>query len=590
MTDFMFGVSDRAGGGGYSTARIIADVLKGLGYYVYESRSVHSNIKGLPTSFYFRVSESQVLGLKDSLDVLFAFDAESLMDDIQMLKREGLLICDNSSFNPTPKGKPINLEDFSGFIKEKELKVIALDMAHIARTQFKDPIVRNTMALGVASYVFGIEKSIFYRFIEKTYGSKRNEVLIANKSAFEIGYQKAEGSNVFRLNIEKLQDPGRLFMLGDELIGFGAIVGGCRFFAGYPITPASEVFEMMMAHLSKFGGVAVQAPSELAAAGYVIGASYAGVRAMTATSGPGFDLMQEWISSSGISEVPLVIVLVQRSGPGTGLPTRTSQEDLEAALYGGHGDFPRIVISPGTPEECFYFSAEMFNLAERYQCPVILLSEQCVGQARYTLDDVDISKVRIDRGKTILGSLAGKEYRRYQITSDGISPRALPGLSEIAFMTNANEHNESGFADESVQERTAQMRKRMLKTKTIFKEGLLFKPEIYGDCTAKIGFIGYGGVHGPIIEAISHLAREGITTKFMRLKTLMPLHTKDIRDFIASCSKVFFVEGNYTGQLRSLIQREVTGPKAKKLRLIRKYDGRPFRPIDIVNGVKSGGE
>lgn len=593
--DFTLCVAGRAGDGSYSTAAIFAKVAKMIGYYVHEQRDVQSNIKGLTSAFYERISESSRYGKADDVDILIAFDGQSFNERIHELSRKGIVIYDTSSRNPTPSGVPVMVSsDINGLF-------FPVPMADLAREALNDPIMRNTIALGILSYLLGIDGKVFRNFIEKQYGTKKHaqEIVASNLKAYEIGEEYAKRNN-WQLKEGLLvpkSDPGRLFILGDELIAFGAIVAGCRFFAGYPITPASEIFETMMAYMNDFKGVAVQIESEIAVANLIAGAAYAGTRAMTATSGPGFSLMQEAISACGGSETPIVIVNVQRGGPSSGLPTRTSQEDLNEAIYGGHGDFPRIVLSPATPEECFYLTIDAFNLAEKYQCPVIILSEQCVGQARYTLYNLHPSIAKINRGKLLsknsLEEIIKEEgdYNRYLLTSDGISPRALPGISGVTFMSDTYEHNEKGFAEEQRELRNAQMEKRMRKLATMESDGLLPLPIqsfvlSRGKEVTKIGFIGYGGVYGPIREAQEKLAEEGVTSHFLLLGTLWPFPGEEVRRFIRKMSRVFVVEQNISGQLRSLIQKEATGLMPRKLKSILRYDGRPFQPKDIVKGVE----
>lgn len=606
MVDFSYAVSDRQGGGGYSTISIFARVLKQMGYHVHEQRSVHSNIKGMRCSYYNRSGDERSDAVADWIDLHFAFDQESLREDIGLIREGGILIADTSKTSPTQKGQPVKLEEFKDTIASRKIQVLAMPMAEDARRVGGNPIMRNTMALGMAAFALGIDRNTFYQFIQKQYGSKKNGAAIveSNTKAFDHGYDTAAeiqsdmlSKEKRRITISALGGPDRVVMLGNELVAFGAIVGGCRGFSSYPITPSSETFETMMEHMHRFGGVAVQAPSELAAVGIVIGLNYAGVRAMDATSGPGFSLKAEALSGGGSNEVPLVIELAQRSGPGTGLPTRTAQEDIRMAVYAGHGEFPRIVLTPGTPEEHFTFAAQAMNLAEKYQMLVIILTEQCMAQGRFTIDKLDFDQVTIDRGKTLLTEEdvariveEGKKYERYAITLDGVSPRALPGVSGVPFYTNSNEHTPMGFSTEDIEHRLSQVRKRARKIETLIKSGELPEPEIVGSAGAKIGFVGCGGVSAPIKEAIKELVGEGIETKFLRLRTLAPFPSGEVRKFVRSCSRVFIVEQNHDAQLREIIQAQVTGPMPRKLRSTLRYDGRPFRPRDIVEAFKRGGE
>jgi 2-oxoglutarate ferredoxin oxidoreductase subunit alpha len=382
-------------------------------------------------------------------------------------------------------------------------------------------------------------------------------------------------------------------MLGNDAVALGAIVAGCRVYAGYPITPASEVLEFMADHINKFGGAMIQADSEMAAAHHVIGAALAGARSMTATSGPGFDLMQEAISASGITETPMVIVLCTRGGPGTGLPTRQGQEELNEAVFGSHGDIARIVLAVSEPEDAFYVMEHVFNLAERYQCPVFLLQDQMLAQSSYTVPELDPSGFVIDRGKLLSpeqfaerygDNRNGRRYKRYEVTEDGISYRAIPGTPGVTnFYSNTNEHTEDGYLTEEEVHRQVQMDKRfMQRMELIRNEPQLPQARIYGDSNAKIGFISYGGTYGPIREAVERMDAMGVKAKFMEVRTLWPFDGKGAKAFIDSCDVVYVPEYSAGAQLRGLIQREATGPLPKLKSLLR-YDGRNMTPGWIIS-------
>jgi 2-oxoglutarate ferredoxin oxidoreductase subunit alpha len=375
----------------------------------------------------------------------------------------------------------------------------------------------------------------------------------------------------------------------------GSIAAGCRVYAGYPITPASEVLEYMAENINQFGGAMIQADSEMAAAHHVIGAAVAGARSMTATSGPGFDLMQEAISAAGITETPMVVVLCMRGGPGTGLPTRQGQEELNEAIFGSHGDIARIVLAASEPEDCFYVMEHVFNLAERYQCPVFLIIDQMLAQSSYTVPELDPSGFVIDRGKLLtteqfrarygdnrIGN--GERYKRYEVTEDGISFRAVPGTPGVNnFYSNTNEHTEDGYLTEEEIVRQVQMDKRYTqRVKLIEAEPQLPQPRLFGDQSAKIGFISYGSTFGSIVEAVDRLGAMGVKAKFMELRTMWPFPGQQVREFIDSCDIVYVPEYSAGAQLRGLIQREATGPSPKLHSLLR-YDGRNMTPGWIVS-------
>jgi 2-oxoglutarate ferredoxin oxidoreductase subunit alpha len=346
----------------------------------------------------------------------------------------------------------------------------------------------------------------------------------------------------------------------------------------------------------------IQADSEMAAAHHVIGAAVAGARSMTATSGPGFDLMQEAISAAGITETPMVIVLCTRGGPATGLPTRQGQEELNEAIFGSHGDIARIVLAVSEPEDAFYVMEHVFNLAERYQCPVVLLQDQMLAQSSYTVPALDPSTFTIDRGKLLSPEQfkelygdntggeersGGRRYMRYELTEDGISYRAIPGTPGVTnFYSNTNEHTEDGYLSEEEVIRQQQMDKRFMKRMELIRaDEQLPKARMYGDPSARIGFISYGGTYGPIREAVDRLDAMGVKAKFMEVRTLWPFDGEEAKALIDTCDVVYVPEYSAGAQLRGLIQREATGPTPKMKSLLR-YDGRNMTPGWIVSRIE----
>ena len=587
-------VVGRAGDGSYSTANILALILRDVGCYSYGERSIYSNIQGRPTAFYVVADTRPVYWKDDGLDILIAFDGESLRERYHELQVGSVCVVDSSARNPAARGVPINLTDSElEMFANKGVEVYKIPMADLARENFSNPIIRNTIGAGVVTRLLNIPHVYIERLVQKKFGDKKggNDLIAQNLKAFDLGVAVATNPCSFVWQVSKQVNPGRLFALGNDLIALGALYNGCRYFVGYPITPATEIFEYMMANIGKFGGVAVQATSELEAANKVIGASYAGARAMTATSGPGFSLMQEVLSGAGIAETPLVIALVQRPGPGTGMPTRTAQEDLMQAVFGGHGEFPRVIISPATPEECFLFGAHIFNLAERYQCPSILLTEQSIGQAHYTLNRLPLEKVVLDRGKVLTGEEIEKmraekiPYARYVITDDGISPRMFPGTPGFLVSATMLEHDERGHPTEDSSMRIAQVGKRLRKYATMERDGFLPCPVVEGKEDARIGFIGYGSTLSPVLCAIKDLGEQGVSAKYLRLRTLWPIDSTCIERFVESVEHVYIVEQNATGQLMRLI-RMMSDIPVKKLSSILQFDGRRLSKRTVIDGVK----
>jgi 2-oxoglutarate ferredoxin oxidoreductase subunit alpha len=407
-----------------------------------------------------------------------------------------------------------------------------------------------------------------------------------NIEAAQLGYDYAAKN--FEPFSKKINSTGKqhLMITGNYALSLGAVAAGCKFYSAYPMTPASSILHWMASHSEKYGVLVKQAEDELAVINMAIGANFAGVRAMCGTSGGGFSLMAEALSQAGMTETPLVVVLAQRTGPSTGLPTKTEQGDLMLALGAGQGDFPRIIMAPRTVEECFYTAPEAFNLADRYQCPVIIITDLLLSEHYESVDSLNL-KVQIDRG--MLAEDDGGEYRRYAFTDTGISPRAFPGQSGHIFVAPTDEHDEKGnlVSDvlagipEYVDIRRKMMEKRMRKMSVALTD--LAPPEIYGKREAEITLIGWGSTWGSIKEAIKILEGDGVTANSVQYKYLYPFKAEESKMLLNSCKRLMIVECNFTGQFARLLAMETGIQVSDKLL---KYDGEPIYPSEIVSKVK----
>ncbi|MBI2912339.1 MAG: 2-oxoacid:acceptor oxidoreductase subunit alpha, partial [Chloroflexi bacterium] len=376
----------------------------------------------------------------------------------------------------------------------------------------------------------------------------------------------------------------RLVMSGNDAITAGALYAGCRYFAGYPITPASDILETMAAQLPRLGGVCLQAEDEMAALASVIGASYAGVKAMTATSGPGFSLMTELLGLSSMAEIPVVIVDAQRSGPSTGMPTKLEQGDLFQALYGGHGDFPRIVVAPGSVQNCFRVTVLAFGLAEKYQCPVIILSDQSLSHRTETIEKVDterLSGLVMQRQRP--NGVEPDEYLRYQLNDNGVSPMAVPGLDAHPYVATGLEHDERGHPRLSPATHEAMTAKRFAKLAAARAE--IDNEELaprYGEAKADLGIIGWGATQGSIREAVDRALAKGYKVAAMHPRVLNPLPEQRLREFIGSCQQVMVPEVNYQGQFAHHLAATLG---IRPLRL-NKIGGLPFTPGEVFAKIE----
>jgi 2-oxoglutarate ferredoxin oxidoreductase subunit alpha len=607
MSTFQIYGAGRAGDGTNTNIAILGQALKEMGAWTFRwLDEVYSNIQTRDSGFALRASDRPIYGPDDEFEILQAFDEGALVDiakegrvpPIVRLKRGGTLIYDSSPrLSAVNAGHEIKIERFQDILNANQIQAFGLPMGQLAQEQLDIYNARNTIALGVISHIASIDPDAILSRLAKNFGAD-TPVYKVNEKALSIGidYAKAEGWDCdLKVSFTPIPNDSRQVLLGDEAVAAGAIVAGCRVYAGYPITPASEVLEYMAEKLPRFGGAFIQADSEMAAAHHVIGSAVAGARSMTATAGPGFSLMQEAISAGGITETPMVIVICTRGGPATGLPTRQGQEELNEAVFGGHGDFARIVLAASEPEDCFYIMEHVFNLAERYQCPVFLLIDRMLAQSSYTVPAFDPSGFVIDRGKLLqtaeevaarYGNGNGG-YKRYEVTPDGISYRVIPGTPGVTnYYTNTNEHTEDGYITEEEAIRQVQMDKRFAQRMELIRnDAELPENRLHGDPAAKIGFMGYGGVYGPILEAIERLEADGQKAKFLEMRALWPVASEQVKQFVDSCDVVYVTEYSAGAQLRGLVQREATGPMPK-LRSILRYDGRNMTPGWIINKMK----
>jgi len=573
--EFNWKVGGQQGEGIDSTGEIFSQTLNRLGYYVYQYRHFMSLIKGGHTNYKVRAADHLIRHHGDEVQVLVAFDQKTIDHNLHELVRDGVVIYDDAFKARVPEGR--------------EVRLYGVPLTRIAR-ELGNPIMKNMVAVGVTAAVVGLPVEEFRPTIEARFGSKGGKVVELNMEALRRGYEYGAEHIGQVTTLPKLPEVRRhLFLSGNEAVAFGALAAGCRFLAAYPITPATEIMYWLINNFPKYGGVVVQAEDEIAAINMAIGANYAGVRAMTSTSGPGLSLMQEAIGLAGISETPLVVVDVMRGGPSTGLPTKTEQSDLNELLFGSHGEIPRIVLAPATVEDCFYLTAEAFNLAERYQCPVYVVTDMSLGMSRASIDGLDYSRVRIDRGSLLtqeeLDRMEKGAYKRYLVTESGISPRAIPGMRNGRFVALSNEHDEAGMEEiEDTSTREIQMKKRMRKLDSL---DLSEYVDYEGDEPVEnldLLVVGWGSTIGRIQEAIELLAADGYKVGHLHLRALYPLPKAKVRQYLAAAPRVLVVENNYTGQLGGYLRREVGFHE--KLHGCHKYNGDPFLASEIYSRAR----
>lgn len=567
-------VGGQQGEGIESTGEVFSIALNRLGYYLYGYRHFSSRIKGGHTNNKIRVSTSEVRAISDDLDILVAFDQETIDVNFHELRNGGIVLAD-SKFNPTiPENVNVTL--------------YSVPFTEIA-TELGTSLMKNMVAIGATSAILNINPNGYHEVVQDTYGRKGEKIVEKNMEAIKKGAEYLKdvlGFDRTDMYLEKADGQKRMFMIGNDAIALGAIAAGSRFMAAYPITPASEIMEYLIKELPKFGGVVIQTEDEIAACTMAIGANYAGARTFTASAGPGLSLMMEAIGLSGITEQPLVVVDTQRGGPSTGLPTKQEQSDLMAMIYGTHGEIPKVVMAPSTVQEAFYDMIEAFNIAEEYQVPVILLTDLQLSLGKQTVEPLDYRKINIRRGKLLtddLPELENKAYfKRFEVTEDGVSPRVLPGTKNGIHHVTGVEHDETGKPSEVAINRIDQMDKRLRKLANINFNTPVHKRMYHNH--PDILFVGFISTRGTIEEAIERLENDGVAVNHAHIRLIHPFPTEELLPLVEAAKKVIVVENNATGQLANLLKMNIG--YANKIASLLKYDGNPFLPHEIYTRSK----
>ncbi len=565
-------VGGQQGEGIESTGEIFAVALKRMGYHLYGYRHFSSRIKGGHTNNKIRVSTKPIRAIADDLDVLVAFDQETIDLNIHELAEHGVVMAD-SKFNPQlPEGAKGTL--------------YSIPFTKIA-DELGSSLMKNMVAVGASAAALGIDIKAFHAVARETFARKGDKVIEMNIQALNKGYevfQELAGGQLENLRLKPGDGKKRMFMIGNDAIALGAIAAGCRIMSAYPITPASEIMEYLIKKLPELGGTVVQTEDEIAAITMAIGANFGGARAFTASAGPGLSLMAEGIGLAGMTETPVVIVDTQRGGPSTGLPTKQEQSDINALIYGTHGEIPKVVIAPSTVEEAFYDTVEAFNIAEEFQCPVIIATDLQLSLGKQTADPFDYSRVEIRRGKLVkeLEEREEKLFKRFQFSEDGISPRIIPGIRNGLVHATGNEHGENGRPTEDPKVRKMQMEKRLRKLKH-FK---FYKPLTIDAKHEEpdVLVLGMGSNLGAIQEAKERLESQGHKVNHIHVRLLHPFPSDELRPYLEKAKQILVVENNATGQLANLVRLNVG--YADKMRQLNKYDGNPFLPHEIENGLK----
>jgi 2-oxoglutarate ferredoxin oxidoreductase subunit alpha len=570
VTDLNAMVAGQGGDGSLTVITLLGNLLGRRGFHLYTAREVASRIKGGHAAALLRGTTVRRNCMGDHIDLFMAFDAEAIELAGHRVAADGIVVYDSSA----------------GEIESRHLAesvtVYQVPFARLAVRDLRRDLFKNSFGFGLITRILSVDDDEAAEMLQARF-ARRPALVEPNLRALRVGFAYADEHGLTPGNgprhLTTVEPTDRILISGNHALGLGFLAAGGRFFAGYPITPATEILEFLQQHLPTFGGVVIQAEDELAAVNMALGAALTGTRSMVATSGPGIALMQEGVSHAGSAEIPLVVVDCQRSGPSTGMPTKPEQSDIGMLIHGGNGDFPRIVLAPGDPDDCFALAVAATGLARRIQSPVYLMLDQAVAQDSATVAPPDVAAVTVEPGKVLDAAAVatGAEYRRYAVTDDGVSPWAVPGTPAGMNLVTGNERDEWGRVSTNPGNRVAMADKRARKIDTVV--GDLPTGHRFGNPLAPIGVLGVGMQSGVMREAVEQLHVAGVEVAGYQPRTVWPVLDETL-DFVAGMDRVYVVEHNHEGQLTQLIAS--AGASMAGLMRILKYDGIPFRPGELA--------
>lgn len=568
--DYSIKIGGEAGQGIQTVGDTLAKVFSRAGYHVFTHQDYESRIRGGHNFFQIRFSNKPITASRGKIDILVAFDKESIEQHEKELSEYGQIIYDSSELKQRYE-RPYSLD--IPFVK------LAIEHAN-------NKIMANTVATGAVLGMLGMELDVLIDIIRDTFKKKGEDIVKANINAAMAGHDYAVKECIkCSFSAAPISKP-KMLIAGNDAIGLGAISSGCKFYSAYPMTPSTGIMLYIAGKGKEYGILVEQAEDEIAAINMALGASFAGVRAMTGTSGGGFALMVEGLSLAAMTETPIVIALAQRPGPATGFPTRTEQADLNFALYAAHGEFPRIILAPGTPEQAFYLTNKAFDLTEKYQVPVIILTDQYLADSQWTYDGFDLSKIKYNdyrlRGEAFKNL---DEYKRHAFRDNGISPLAVPGDSEYLVVTDSDEHDEEGHIVEDAATRIKMVNKRLFKKMPLIRREIE-PPLMYGHPKPDVIIVGWGSTYGVMKEAVEILSAE-YNIAMMHFSEIYPFPSADKFDYLSKlieAKTTICVENNATGQFARLLKTEA-GYTFKNL--INRYDGRPFSVDSLLGEINA---
>lgn len=571
--DYTIRIGGEAGQGLQTIGGVLAKAFSRAGFHVFTHQDYMSRIRGGHNFYQVRFSDKELTAAKDTVDILIALDLNTIDIHKTSLSENGIILYDADSVKKT----------------FDEPEFLNIPFQKIAVEKGKSKIMANSVAIGAVLGMFGLDISVFEEIIKVTLKKKGDEIIEKNILASKAGFDYAVEHCTRCKGLEPAKpDKGKKLMLvdGTSAVGLAALLSGCKFYCAYPMTPSTGVFSYIAARARKYGVLVEQVEDEITSINMALGASFGGVRAMTGSSGGGFALMAEGLSLAGMTETPIVIYEAQRPGPATGFPTRTEQGDLLFVMYAGHGEFPRVIFAPGTPEQAFYLTNKAFDLTEKYQIPVFVQSDQYLADSEWTYEKLDMDCL-VYKDYRLRGQALEElsDYKRHAYTETGVTPLAIPGQSKHLVVTDSDEHDEEGHIVEDGQTRIKMTEKRLFKKLPLINKEIE-PPLFYGAEKPEILITGYGSTYGVMKEAVDILSKDkGIA--MLHFSEVYPLPLLDKFDYLGLLKETKLtvcIEMNATGQFARLIRAE-TGYVFDKH--VHKYDGRPFTIEGLIGELNA---
>ena len=568
--DLAMGIGGEAGQGIATPGDILARIFVRRGLHLYTYNAYQSIIRGGHIFLTVRVADQEIYSHGDKLDLLLCLNQDTMDRHLNLMGPGSRVIYNADNITPGEMNDGVHL--------------CGLPVADLS--QSRNRLVQNTIAVGAIMSLLGVDFEVLEESLSLRFQRQGQNVIDENVRVARAGFDYANEN--FVPFYDTLPDGGKPLAVwaGNDALAMGGAAAGVKFYCAYPMSPSSGILHWMAANARNLGIMVRQVEDEIGVANMAIGAAHTGVRAMCGTSGGGFALMTEAVGAAGMMEIPVVFIDVQRAGPSTGVPTKTEQGDLWQVLGASQGDFERFIVAPTDALDCFNTMPELFNLVDKVQCPAIVLSDLLIGEGRFSVDPDDIDMhPHIDRGNLITEPAPSNGYMRYENTESGVSPRALPGVPGYVHVVATDEHDENSvlISDEFTNplKRRMMVEKRARKFQDIVKE--IAPPEIEGPAEADVTLVGWGSTEGVIREARQLLADRGVTVNQLAIKWIVPFHADEVTDIVTKARKVFLVENNFSGQFYRYMRSE-TGLSVDGH--IRKYDGEPFMPHHIADGVQ----